>query len=417
MIQRIKNADIVLIDRIVRDSDLLISDGVIASIGESAVDRALNLRGVPEDLKSIDASGKFLVPGYIDLHFHGSDGYLVDRGGSDLSALCKLLPRFGVTSFLPTVIPQPPELHTALVAELASREYSGSRINGFFLEGPFLKLTGALPAESLGGLSSERIDSLKQAAEPYPVVFAVAPDVEGAIDLIPKMAENEVSPSGRAPVFITHTAASVEQTRSGIDAGISHATHFYDVFPAPPVTEPGVRPCGVVEAILADPRVTVDFILDGEHVDPVAVSMALETKGPGGVSLVTDANIGAGLPPGVYQGAGGEVRFAYEGGPARLTESSDKSGCLAGSGLTMDRAVRNAMSLLCVDLVQAVRMASANPARVLGLESVTGSIDVGKRADLLLLDSDFMVERCWVEGEVCFDMNEHRVEEVERSRV
>ena len=400
---RIIHVDIVLIDRIERDSDLLISDGTIGSVGGSEVEKALSRSNSIEDLEVVDASGKYLVPGYIDLHFHGADHYLVDNGADDLAALCELLPRFGVTSFLPAVIPQPRELHTALVAELASRSYTGSRINGFFLEGPFLKLTGALPKEALEGLSSDRIDSLKQAAAPYSVVFAVAPDVEGAIDLIPMMAANTSSPNGTAPVFITHTAASVAETEAGIAAGISHATHFYDVFPIPPETEPGVRPCGAVEAILADPSVTVDFILDGEHVDPIATRMALETKGPGGVSLVTDANIGAGLPPGVHQGAGGEVVFAYEGGPARMTENSKKPGCLAGSGLTMDRAVRNAISMLGVDLVQAVRMASANPASVLGLDASTGSIDVGKRADLLLLDSDLRVERCWVDGTLRFD--------------
>jgi N-acetylglucosamine-6-phosphate deacetylase len=148
--------------------------------------------------------------------------------------------------------------------------------------------------------------------------------------------------------------------------------------------------------------VTVDFILDGEHVDPVAVRMALQCKGPGGVCLVTDANIGAGLPPGVYDGVGGEVEFAYEGAPARMTASSAMPGCLAGSGLTMDRALRNAVKLAGVDLVQAARMAGTNPAGVIGLESETGSIDRGKRADLVLLDRSLEVEATWVGGDLVY---------------
>ncbi len=395
---RITNVDVVRIDRIERAVDVVVDGGIIRSIGRDGHPAA--------DGAVIDGAGKFLVPGFIDLHFHGAGRFQVDAGPAELAELCRLLPRYGVTGFLPTVIPRPPEPHRALLASLAGGAYEGARILGFFLEGPFLKLTGALPADALAGLSPRRIEELKAAVDPYPAVFAAAPDVESASELIPLMAANERTRTGRVPVFMTHTAASVEQTRAGIEAGITHATHFYDVFPSPPETDPGVRPCGAVEAVLADPRLTVDFILDGEHVDPVAVRMALCAKGAGGVCLVTDANVGAGLPPGVYRGVGGEVEFAYEGAPARMTAGTagtQARGCLAGSGLTMDRAVRNAPAMVGVDLVQAVRMAGANPASVLGLEAETGTIDVGKRADLVLLDAELGVLRTWVNGVAVYE--------------
>lgn len=393
----ITGADLILIDRIERSTDLLIDGGVVRAIGAEAAKAASD---ADKAVERIDGSGKRIAPGYIDMHFHGTGRFLVDHGAEELNRICELLPSQGVTSFLPTVVPQKPEPHCRLVSELAGGDYHGTRIVGFFLEGPFLKLTGALPPDALVALTAERVTELKTAAAPYPAVFAVAPDVEGAVDLIGMMAENEHAPSGRAPVFITHTAATVEETEAGIAAGISHATHFYDVFPCPAETDPGVRPCGAVEAILADPSVTVDFILDGEHVDPVALRMALKAKGPGGVSLVTDANLGAGLPPGVYEGLDGvEIEFAYEGAPARMTANTRLPGCLAGSGLTMDRAVRNAISLAGVDVVQAVRMASSNPASVLGILDETGSIDIGKRADLVLLNEDLEVERTWVGGD------------------
>jgi len=163
-----------------------------------------------------------------------------------------------------------------------------------------------------------------------------------------------------------------------------------------------VRTCGAVEAVLADPRVSVDFILDGEHVHPVAAEMALQCKGPDRVCLITDANIGAGLPPGRYRFLDAEVRFAYEGGPARLTENSYLPGGLAGSGLTMDRALRNALRLLGVDLPQAVRMVSGNPARVLGMSDRKGQIREGFDADFVLLDEDIEVVSTWVGGECRF---------------
>jgi N-acetylglucosamine-6-phosphate deacetylase len=400
----VTGAKVVRIDRIEDETDLLIDGKVIRAIGAKAreivdAERAAGSTAIEE----IDGRGRYLVPGFIDMHVHGTGEYLIDRGPADLAAICRLLPRYGVTSFLPTVVPAPPEAHRKLVASLAAGRYEGTRICGFFLEGPFLKLTGALPPDALVGLTAGRVDELKAACEPYPAIFAAAPDVEGIIDLIPAMASNRRAASGRVPVFITHTAATVKETQAGIEAGIRHATHFYDVFPCPPVTDPGVRPCGAVEAILADRRVTVDFILDGEHVDPIALRMAVETKGPGGVALVTDANLGAGLHPGRYQGIDGvEIEFAYEGAPARMTEKTRAPGSLAGSGLTMDRAVRNAVSLAGVSLVQAVRMASTNPASIIGTSDTTGSIDAGKLADLVLLDESLEVERTWIAGECCY---------------
>jgi N-acetylglucosamine-6-phosphate deacetylase len=137
-------------------------------------------------------------------------------------------------------------------------------------------------------------------------------------------------------IFATHTRADVRATQEAIEKGMRHATHFCDVFPAPEERDLGVRPCGAVEAILADERVTVDFILDGEHVAPVAVQMALKAKGPLGVRLITDSNMGAGLSPGRYLFGKEEIEFAYEGGPARMTEKASHPGSLAGSGLAMD---------------------------------------------------------------------------------
>ena len=210
--------------------------------------------------------------------------------------------------------------------------------------------------------------------------------------MIPVMTQNG------NPVFITHTKADVKQTQRAIELGARHATHFYDGFYCPPETDPGVRPCGAVEAILADSSVSVDFILDGQHVDPVAVKMALECKGPDRVCLITDANVGAGLKPDVYSFGNEQVEFKYPGGPARLVSN----GGLAGSGLTLNRAIKNAIDLLGVELPQAVRMASANPAKVLGINSIKGQIEAGFDADMVLLDENYDVVQTWIKGECCF---------------
>ena len=383
----IRNTVALLQDRLVEDCAVLWEDGVIRKIGCSA------LFSSAENYEIIDGCGYYLVPGFIDLHTHGVHEYLIDNGPEDLEQMCEVLPQYGVTGFLPTVCPRPKGEDSEFLATLAGVQSQGTTMLGFHLEGPFLTITGALPAEALGTNDPERVNALIAAASPYPAVFSISPDFEGIGDLLPIMRGNDT------PIFITHTKADVKQTQAAIEGGARHATHFYNVFYAPDETDGGVRPCGAVEAILADERVSVDFILDGEHVDPVAIKMALKTKGATSVSLITDSQVGAGLPPARYMFGQDEVEIKYPGGPARMTENSRFPCGLAGSGLTIDRVVRNAVEMLGIKLPQAIRMVSANPARVLGLELRKGTIAEGYDADLVLLNRDLEVEQTFVAGE------------------
>jgi len=387
----IKNVAVVEPDAVLPSHAVVCREGKIEWVGPET-----DLAPAPAGAV-LDGGGAYLAPGYIDLHIHGTHEFLVDTGPDHVEGLCGVLPTYGLTGFLPTVCPRPKGEDARALASLAGVRPGGTQVLGFHLEGPFLTLTGALPPEALGTADPERVRALMDAAGPYAAVFSVSPDFEGILELIPIMRE------GGAPVFMTHTEADVQQTRAALEAGARHATHFYDVFPISPVSDPGVRPCGAVEAVLADARASVDFILDGEHVDPVAVKMALACKGPDRVCLITDANVGAGLPPARYQFTeADEVEFAYAGGPARGTENSRFPGGLAGSGLTLDRAVRNAVQMLGVSIPQAIRMGSTNPAKVLGLDRVKGVIKKGYDADMIMLDESLHVLRTWVKGECVF---------------
>ncbi len=385
------NAAAVLPDGILEDCLVRCADGRIAEIKAGAP-------SAMADGCIVDGHGGLLVPGFIDLHTHGARGHLASDSREELEAMSAALARYGVTGFLPSVctLGDPGE-DLLRMRELSRAKSPGAAILGFLLEGHFLALTGAIPSLP-GGQSLAQVRALIEACSPYKAVFAISPEVPGICNLIPAMAAPGV------PVFLTHTAATWRQTEEAIAAGARHATHFYDVFPYPGDRETGVRGCGAVEAVMADRSVTVDFILDGEHVEPIAVKMALQCKGPDKVCLITDANVNAGMPPGRYPSLGGyHVDVLHDGGPARIAEDGPIPGALSGSGLTMDRAVRNAMRLLGLDLAQAVRMASANPAAVLGLSKSKGSILEGYDADLVMLDRELNVELCWTGGVCRYD--------------
>jgi len=384
------HATVIGLERLLLDHSVFCENGVIKKIAPSS---EMNPNSADE---VIDAGGDYLSPGFIDLHFHGVHEHLMDDGPEHFEAITKILPQYGVTGLLPCICPRPTGEDAAYTASVAEVKSAGCHVFGFHFEGPFLTRTGALPKESLGGYDPDRVAALIEAAGSYPSVFSIAPDFDRIVKLLPAMT------AGNMPAFITHTQASVEETLAAVEAGACHATHFYDVFPIPDEYEPGARACGAVEVILADPNVSVDFILDGEHVMPIAVKMALQCKSPDKVCLITDSNIGAGFPPGLYGFMGKEVEFKYPGGPARMTENTDWPGALAGSGLTMDAAVRNAIEMVGVDLSMAVRMASANPAKVLRMDDTKGQIKTGYDADMLLLDKELEVQQTWVSGKSVF---------------
>ena len=393
----IDHAKVVTLTEVLVDSTVVVADGRVRAIlpsGEAAA--------IPGSAGAdhVDARDAILAPGFIDLHTHGLRENLVQKDPDQLKAMAKGLAGFGVTGWLPTVAPELPGVDAEYMGILAGTAAgqtpaSGAQILGFHSEGPYLTQSGSLSPECLGKADPGRVRAMIAAAGPFQVIFSIAPDFEDVIPLIRIMRENG------APVFMTHTAANAKQTEAAIAAGACHATHFYDVFPAPPVTEDGVRPCGALEAIYAHPEVTVDFILDGVHVDPIAVKMALQCKGPDHVCLITDAMVGCGTL-GEFEFSGSIAAFTEPGLPARIVGGIGTPDTLIGSGLTMNYAVRNAIRFGVADLPLAVRMGSANPARVLGLADRKGRIAEGYDADLVLLDDAFDPIWTWVAGVTVF---------------
>ena len=388
--QLITNVRILVPGERIVPASLLLADGKIT---------ALNPETAPADATKIDGLGRLLTPGLIDVHTHGIHRfrYHNDTPAEDFTAAAHVLARYGTTCVFPTIVPGPESDLAASLSRLpaALPQAGGACMPGLHLEGPFVALGGAACATLPGDL--KLLDDLVAACAGRLSIMSISPEQENILAVIQRLRERQIVP------FITHTRASVEQTVAAISAGAMHATHFYDVFPVPEETDPGVRPVGAVEAILADRRVSVDFICDGVHVHPMAIRAAVAAKGWSGVILVTDSNIGAGLEPGEYDTPWGyRVRVA----PGDAARHATK-GFLAGSALTMDIGMKNLLRWLAPVLAPAQiwALGTLNPARLLGLTN-KGRIAPGADADLVLWDQQLNAVKTWVGGQCLYTRNE-----------
>ena len=271
-----------------------VRDGKIAELG-SRPDAA------SEYSQQIDGGGRLLTPGLIDIHTHGIKQFAYEAGQEAFVAATRELAEYGTTSVLPTIYRSlsRPRLSDLERFAAATAMADSVCIPGLHLEGPFLALPGAGAnragrSAALGGIVGGR------AADGWPLC-PLAPRCRTSCRSSNACASGESCLSSRTP-------GRRPTDPAGDDAGARHATHFYDVFHLPEETDPGVRPVGAVEAILADPRCTVDFIADGVHVHPTAIRAAVAAKGPAGVMLTTDSNIGEGLPPGLYDSPMGQIK-------------------------------------------------------------------------------------------------------------
>jgi len=335
----------------------------------------------------IDA--ELVSPGLVDLQVNGGFGLEVGGDASALRALAARLPSTGVTTFLPTAVSSGAADYRAVAAAFASaRGAAGARMPGLHLEGPLLApaRAGAHRPEAIGAAGATIDDVLEELLGGGVLrLMTIAPERPGALALVHRLREAGVV------VSLGHTDATFEQTVAGIDAGATLATHVWNAMSPLRHREPGA-----VGAALADDRITAMLIADGIHVHPAVLHVALRSKGPERVALVTDAIAAAGAPPGRYALAGVEV--ISDGQSARLAD-----GTLAGSTLTMDRAVRMMAGLAGARLEDALAMASTVPAAAIALPD-TGRLAVGHLADLTLWSAAMEVTATIIGGEVAYQV-------------
>ncbi|HLE26595.1 MAG TPA: N-acetylglucosamine-6-phosphate deacetylase [Anaerolineales bacterium] len=338
--------------------------------------------------QTIDAAGLSLLPGFIDLHVHGAVGHeLMDASPDGLREMAQFYAQHGVTGFLPTTWTASREAiwrALELAAELTGPVPGGATILGAHVEGPYLnrEKCGAQDPQFIRRAGQdEALEFLDTGAVR---LLALAPEFPENLWLIDECVRRGVT------VSAAHTAATYDQMLTAAAHGLRQATHSFNA-----MAGLGHREPGTVGAMLALPHIQCELIADNIHVHPAAMKVLVEVKGPERVILITDAIRGAGMPEGDYKI---DERIVHiRDGAVRLPD-----GQLAGSILTMERALQNILHATQLSLRAAWPMTSRNAARAIGLSARKGSLEVGKDADLVLFDSNFEVQVTIVEGEIVF---------------
>ncbi|MEU8173058.1 N-acetylglucosamine-6-phosphate deacetylase [Microbispora hainanensis] len=353
----------------VHDGWLTIEDGRITHIGRGQA---------PRD--GLGLGGRTVVPGFVDIHSHGGAGGSFPDGDPETAAAaaaCHL--GRGSTTLMASLVTAAPDTLARAAATLADLCDEGL-LAGIHFEGPYIARSrcGAHEPTLLREPDVAEFRALVKAGRGHVRMLTIAPELPNALDVIREAAAEGVVAA------LGHSDAAYEQTIAGIDAGATVATHLYNAMP--PL---GHRAPGPIAALLQDERVTVELINDGVHVHPAMLRLAMHAAGADRTALVTDAMAATGMGDGRYPL--GPMTVDVVDGVARIVSDAPGGGPIAGSTLTMDVAFRRTVREVGRSLVDAARMASLTPARVLGLDGEIGSITVGKYADLVVLDDDLDV--------------------------
>lgn len=334
-----------------------------------------------------------IAPGYIDIHTHGLHGYDITAGSQeDIAAMASELPQTGVTSFFPTIATTGKtetveQIQRAVNIAERQDHQQGAEILGIRLEGPFISHAKKGAQYEPGIRRPDPVEMTELAAQGRGWIRIVdyAPEEDEEDRFLATLVQLGILPC------IGHTAATYEQAIHAIDGGARHSTHLFNAMSSLEHRSPGVP-----GALLTEQRATVEVIADGIHLHPAILKLVFACRGPRDVALITDAVAAAGLPDGEYEFVRRKVKVTD--GSVRLA-----NGTLAGSALTLDRAVRNMVALAGMGWADAIRMASLTPAEITGVSDRKGKVAPGMDADLVVLDEQGFVRSTWVRGHLVYE--------------
>jgi len=380
----IKNGTVITPFRTIKNGVVIFENGKITAVGRKSDVK------MPKGIIAIDASGKTVASGFIDIHIHGGRGRDIMEGSYEaINQIAKFVASHGTTAFLPTTVSTPrDDLLNAVraVKKAMERGTEGAEVLGLHLEGPYInpEKRGAHDAEYVRPPSPDEIKELLEAANRTIKIVTLAPEVDGSKELIEELGKLGIVAS------MGHSNATYREAMDAIKLGVTHAAHAFNEMRSFHHREPGV-----LGAVLVHDELTAELISDNIHVHPVVMKLLVRTKGKNKVVLITDAIQAAGMPDGKYKL--GKQNVIVKKGVCRL-----ESGELAGSTLTMNEAVRNAMKSVGIPLRTAIKMATVNPAVAISVNKNKGSLEPGKDADIVIIDDEVNVYMTIAKGKVVY---------------
>ncbi|GAA0743321.1 N-acetylglucosamine-6-phosphate deacetylase [Clostridium oceanicum] len=380
----IKVKKVYLEDRVLENSIVILEDGLIKSILNSKDEKNLDLD------KILNMENYNLMPGLIDTHIHGGASFdTMDGDFESINEISKYLSTRGVTSFVPTTVTDDVSNIKIAVENVKKSigKVEGAEILGSYVEGPYLtkEHKGAHPEKLLKHIDIEEIKEILKVGEGTVKTITIAPEKENSIESIKYITEKNVN------VSMGHTSSNYNRAIEAIDAGAKIAVHIYNGMRGLKHREPNF-----IGAALTRDDVYCELIADMIHVHPAAIDIVLRCKGKDKVVLISDAMRAGGLKDGEYML--GTLKVIVKDGVART-----ESGSLAGSTTNLMYSIKNMLENLPLKDIEAINMASLNPAKLLKLDKEIGSIKEGKKANLVVVDDDFKVIKTLVNGKIVYE--------------
>lgn len=388
---KIFNGRIITPDRIIEDGVIVVNENTIAQISEDDIEL--------ENVIEINAHGNYISPGFIDIHVHGGGGYdFMDGTETAFLKIANTHARFGTTSMVPTTLTSDKEnlLHVLKIYEEANKNNTaGAQFLGMHLEGPYFSLSqiGAHDTRYIRNPDpSEYIEILSKSNAI--VRWSAAPELEGAIDFGRYLRSKGVIAA------VAHTDAIYEDIVEAFANGYSLITHLYSAMSG--VTRRSAfRYAGVIESAYVIDDLDVEIIADGIHLPAPLLKLVYKIKGANRIALITDAMRAAGMPPGesVLGNLQTGIKVVVEDGVAKLPDRTS----FAGSVATADRLVRSMINMADVSLMDAIKMMTSTPARIMGISERKGSLVEGKDADIIIFDDNIDIKMTIINGTLVYE--------------
>jgi len=389
---KIINGRIITPEKIIENGSVVISEGVITEIGDKEINSKADL--------ILDAEGNFISPGFIDIHVHGGGGSdFMDGTVRDFLTIAETHLQYGSTALVPTTLTAEKEdlLHILDIYREASKQnVNGAQFLGMHIEGPYFSMNqkGAQDARYIRKPDEKEYSDIIQKAGDIIVRWSAAPELEGAMDFGKYLKAHQILPA------IAHTDAVYEDVVKAFENGYTLATHFYSAMSG--VTRRNAfRYAGVIESVYLMDEIDVEIIADGVHLPEPLLKLIYKIKGSERIALITDAMRAAGTQSheSILGSRENGLKVIVEDGVAKLPDRTS----FAGSVATTNRLVRTMIQMADVPLVEAVRMMTLTPARIMKIDQHKGSITIGKDADVVLFDNDINIKTAIVKGEILYN--------------